>query len=440
MARTLIIDTIKKVGETIKVAGWVQTVRSHGKITFVDLVDRSGTLQAVIEGDCDLKPFDVVEFEGLAKERPEKLANPNISTGFVELEAQEATILSKAQELPIDMGAKDLELHLPTLLDHRSLTLRHPKIKAIFKVQEALMEGFRKAAKEMDCTEVFVPTISASATEGGAELFRFPYFGNVAYLVQSPQLYKQMMVGAFERVYLTSHIYRAEPSVTTRHLVESIQLDFEIGFIEKFEEVLDALEVSYSILVGYAQDMCAEELKLLGVEPSLVSAKVPRLKMREAQEIVFERTGVDHRNEMDLMPEDEKEISAWAKEEHNSDLVTITHFPTKKRAFYSMPDPDDPEYTLSFDLLFKGLEVASGAQRIHNYDKLVETIESRGMDPENFEMYLQAFRYGMPPHGGFSFGLERTTMKLLNLQNIREASLYPRDMERVDFSFSKKGK
>ena len=437
MERTLINLTPGKVGETIKVAGWVQTVRSHGKISFVDLLDRSGVLQIVIEGDCSFHPNDVVELTGVVKSRPKNLVNPNISTGNVELEAKETRVLSYAQELPFDMGAKELDLQLPTLLDHRSLTLRHSKVKAIFKVQEALIEGFRKSAKELDCTEVFVPTISASATEGGAELFKFPYFDNEAYLVQSPQLYKQIMVGVFERVYLTSHIYRAEPSVTTRHLVESVQMDFEIGFIEKMEDILDAMEFSYTALVRYAQETCSEELKLLGVEPSLVDAKVPRLKMREAQEIIFERTGVDHRTEPDLMPEDEKEIAAWALEEYNSDLVTITHFPTKKRAFYSIPDPENPEYSLSYDLLYKGLEVSSGAQRIHDYNKLVETIKSRGMNPENFEMYLQGFRYGMPPHGGFSFGLERTTMKLLNLANIREASLYPRDMERVDFSFSK---
>jgi nondiscriminating aspartyl-tRNA synthetase len=294
------------------------------------------------------------------------------------------------------------------------------------------MEGFRKAARELDCTEVFVPTVSASATEGGAELFTFDYFEKKAFLVQSPQLYKQMMVGAFERVFLTSHIYRAEPSVTTRHLVESIQLDFELGFMD-FTSLLDALEFAYSTMIKYAQETCAKELEMLGVEPSKVYAKVPRLKMREAQQIIFERTGVDHRQEKDLMPEDEREICAWARETHDSDLVTITHFPTAKRAFYTMPDPEDPEYCLSYDLLYKGLEVSSGAQRIHDLNKLIETIKSRGLDPKGFELYLQAFRFGMPPHGGFSYGLERSTMKLLDLENIRQASLFPRDMQRVDF-------
>jgi nondiscriminating aspartyl-tRNA synthetase len=439
MERTLVIDCNEKIGETVKISGWVLTRRDHGKIVFLDISDRSGMMQVVVTGDKagDLRSQDVVSITGIVNKRPEHLVNKNIPTGEIEISGEDVEVLSKASELPFDLGAKDLELQLPTLLDFRTLTLRHPKVKAIFKVQEALLEGFRKANKEMGCTEVFVPTISASATEGGAELFKFKYYGHDAFLVQSPQLYKQMMVGVFERVYAVSHIYRAEPSVTTRHLVESIQLDAEIGFIEKFEDVLDALEQTYSKTIQFAQESCKEQLALLEVEPAKVSKPVPRLTMREAQQIIFDRTGVDHREEIDLMPEDEKEIAAWALEEHDSDLVTITHFPTKKRAFYSMPDPKDPEYSLSFDLIFKGLEISSGAQRIHDYNQLVETIKSRGMDPKNFYMYLQAFEFGMPPHGGFSFGLERSTMKLLNLANIREASLFPRDMERVDIRLSK---
>jgi nondiscriminating aspartyl-tRNA synthetase len=434
MARTLILDCNNKVGETVTLNGWVQVRRDHGKIVFLDVLDRSAAIQVVAMGDLarELRPQDVVEIEGKVNARPEKLVNPNLPTGTIELEATSIKVLAQAEELPFDMGGKELDVSLPVLLDNRCLTLRHPQVRAIFKIQDALMEGFRKAARELDCTEVFVPTVSASATEGGAELFTFDYFEKKAFLVQSPQLYKQMMVGAFERVFLTSHIYRAEPSVTTRHLVESIQLDFELGFMD-FTSLLDALEFAYSTMIKYAQETCAKELEMLGVEPSKVYAKVPRLKMREAQQIIFERTGVDHRQEKDLMPEDEREICAWARETHDSDLVTITHFPTAKRAFYTMPDPEDPEYCLSYDLLYKGLEVSSGAQRIHDLNKLIETIKSRGLDPKGFELYLQAFRFGMPPHGGFSYGLERSTMKLLDLENIRQASLFPRDMQRVDF-------
>jgi nondiscriminating aspartyl-tRNA synthetase len=298
-----------------------------------------------------------------------------------------------------------------------------------------LAEGFRKAATEIDCTEIFIPTIAASATEGGAEVFKVKYYDYDAYMTQSPQLYKQMLVPIFERVFTIAKAYRAEPSVTTRHLSESTQMDCELAFVD-FPELLDALEFIGSTALKYAEKECVSEMKSFNVEKLKVPAKIPRLKMREAQEIIFERTGVDHRKEKDLDPEDEREISKWALEKHGSDLVTITHYPTKKRSFYTMPDPKDPEFSLSYDLLFRGLEILSGSMRINNYEELVAEIKNRGMDPKNFEMYLQAFKFGMPPEGGFSFGLERLTMKLLNLKNVREASLFPRDMERVDIRLS----
>lgn len=433
--RTLIHEAVSKVGETVTLKGWVATRRDHGKIVFLDLRDRSGKVQVVISPDkvASAKVEDVVTITGLVKKRPEKLVNDKIATGSIEIEALSLDIVSSSEVLPFDTSKDILDLQLPTLLDYRSLTLRHPRVKAVFEVQEKIAEAFRLSAREVGCTEIFPPTVSASSTEGGAEVLKVNYFGHPAFMVQSPQLYKQMLVGALERVFIISHIYRAEPSVTTRHLVESIQLDCEIGFIESFDDLTTIMENVFANTIKRAQESSAAQMEFLGVKHSHVSAKVPRLTMREAQEIIFKRTGVDHRQEPDMMPEDEREICKWGLEEHDSDLVTITHFPTKKRAFYSLPDPANPEYCLSYDLLYKGLEISSGAQRIHNYDQLVATIKDRGMDPKDFEMYLQAFRYGMPEHGGFSYGLERTTMKLLDLANIREASLYPRDVERVDF-------
>lgn len=437
MERTLTRDIVGKVGETVTLQGWVDTKRDHGKLTFIDLRDRVGKVQLVgFQKMADLSKEDVVAITGIVKERSERTVNKEIPTGSVEIDVSEYRVIAKADTLPFDMGQDTLQVELPTLLDYRTLTLRHPKQQAIFKIQANLMQAFRDTAQSLGCTEVFAPTVSASATEGGAELFTFDYFDHTAFLVQSPQLYKQMMVGVFERVFLTSHIYRAEPSITTRHLVESIQLDYEIGFINSFDELLGHLEFAFSNMIHLAQEKSKEELALLGVEPSHVTSKIPRLTMREVQQIVFERTGVDHRSEPDLMPEDEREICRWSREVHDNDIVVVTHFPTKKRAFYSMPDPANPEYSLSYDLLYKGLELSSGAQRIHDKDQLIETIKSRGMSPDGFKMYLQAFMYGMPPHGGFSFGLERATMKMLDLANIREASLFPRDMERVDFRLS----
>ena len=439
MKRTLISEVPQHIGEAVEVVGWIQTVRSHGKIAFFDIYDRSGLLQVVafqperVKEASALEQRTAVKVRGMVKKRGEKYINPAIPTGEVEVEATELIeVVARSEVLPFDMGGKDLKLELPTLLDHRSLTLKHETVRMIFTLQAALAEEFRVAAKKLDCMEIFVPTIAAGATEGGAEVFPIDYYGHQAFLTQSPQLYKQIMVGVFERVFTIAKAYRAEPSVTTRHLAEATQMDIEMGFLEKFEDLLDALEFVGTHMIKTVSEKYDYILKHFAVETPLVPTKVPRLTLQEAQKIVTERTGRDLSREMDLNPEDEKEICIWAKETHKSDFVTITHFPTKKRAFYTMPDPANPEYSLSYDLLFRGLEILSGSQRIHEYGQLVEAMKKKGVNPENFAMYLMAFRYGMPPEGGFSFGLERLTMKLLELQNVREASLFPRDMERVD--------
>lgn len=440
MERTLAAETIKKIGEIVKLSGWVNRRRDHGKIIFIDLRDRSGIIQIVFADPLSkqseverLRPEYVVEVTGKVVERGLKVVNPNLPTGRVEVQASEIKTLGLAESLPFDMGGQELNLELPTLLDHRCLTLRHESVAPIFKVQETILEAFRKTAKQLNCTEVVVPTISASATEGGAEVFFVDYFGHKAYLTQSPQLYKQMMVPVFERVFTIAKAYRAEPSVTTRHLTEATQMDCEFGFID-FITLLDYLETVGTSMVKAVEETNASILEKFKV-PKVAYGKIPRLKMREVQEIIYKEYGRDVRKEKDLGPQDEVDICAWAKKNHNSDFVTVTHYPTKKRAFYTMPNPQDPEFSLSYDLLYRGLEILSGSQRINDYALLVAAIKDRGMDPKNYEMYLMAFKYGMPPEGGFSFGLERLTKQLLNLPNIREASLFPRDMERVDFHF-----
>lgn len=433
--RTLISATPTKVGEEVEVKGWVHSIRKHGKITFFDLRDRTGLLQVLTDQNLELKPEYVVSIVGKVVSRPEKLVNPRIISGTVELQATNITLLATAATLPFDMNKEVLDVTLPTLLDYRTLTLRHKRISDIFRIQESVMEGFRRSAQKLGCIEVFTPTISASATEGGAEVFKVKYYDHGAFMIQSPQLYKQMMVPAFERVYLVSHAYRAEPSVTSRHLSESTQMDCELAFVD-FAELLDAVEMVGSETVKYVASTHPTILQEYGINSPQAPASIPRLTMREAQQIILERTGVDHTQELDLMPEDEREICKWAKELYDSDFVTITHYPTKKRAFYTLPDPANPEYSLSYDFLFRGVEILSGSQRINKHDELIAAIKDRGMDPVNFKMYLQAFEYGMPPEGGFSFGLERFTMLLLGLGNVREASLFPRDMERVDFRFS----
>lgn len=450
MERTLILACNGKVGEKVKICGWVQTRRDHGKIIFLDILDRSGVIQVVFSHATSgstpdvananlvgsLRPQDVVCLEGEVSKRPEKLINPNLETGEIEIQAEKIEVLSKAEELPFDMGGKDLDLQLPTLLDFRSLTLRHPKIKAIFKVQEVVIDAFREALKKKDFTEFQAPVIIPQTAEGGSEVFEVKYFKYKAFLAQSPQFYKQIMVGVFERVFTVNKTLRAEPSVTTRHLTEVTTLDAEFGFIDSWEDVMEMVEYTIKYIFNRVEKECSDTLKLYGATIPKISPKIPRIKLREALEIIYERTGRDNRNEPDLQPEDEREICRWSAEKYGSDLIFVTHYPVKKRPFYTFEDPEDPGYTLSFDLLGRGTEWLTGGRRINNYDQLIKNANERGIDIKKSDLYLQAFKYGLPPEGGFSFGSERIVMHILGLANIREASLFPRDMERVDVRLS----
>jgi nondiscriminating aspartyl-tRNA synthetase len=431
-SRTLVSETVKKVGEKIKLAGWVNSIRDHGGITFIDLRDRSGLVQCVGDNLPKVTPESVVEIVGKVTQRPEKLVNPKLLTGKVEVQIEKVEILSPAQELPLDLSKEELNLELPTLLDYRALTLRHPKVKAIFKVQEVVIDSFRRALQNKDFVEFQAPSIIPSTPEGGAEVFEVQYFDHKAYLAQSPQLYKSLLVSIFERVFSVNKIFRAEPSVTTRHLTEVVSLDAEFGFIEDYLEIKEMAEYVIKFMLEEVRKKCQAELELYGATIPQVSENIPIIKLREAQEIIYKRTGRDCRKEKDLAPEDEREICKWSAEEKKSDLVFISHYPTKYRPFYTYPDPKEPEYNQGFDLIGRGVEWMTGGRRIHDYEMLLRHAKDWGVTPKNIELYLQAFKYGMPPLGGFAFGAERITMQILGLANIREASLFPRDMERVD--------
>lgn len=438
MERTLILDCNDKIGEKVKIYGWVHTRRDHGKIVFLDVLDRSGVIQIVATSGVaeSLHPQDVICVEGKVSKRPENLVNSNLVTGSIELQADSLEVLSKAAELPFDMGAKELDLQLPTLLDYRSLTLRHPKVRKIFKVQEAIIDTFRESLKKKDFTEFQAPVIIPQTAEGGAEVFEVKYFDTKAYLAQSPQFYKQILVGVYERIFTVNKTLRAEPSVTTRHLTEVTTLDAEFGFIDSWEDVIDMAEYVIKFIFEMIEKEQMEVLKMFGTKVPKTSERIPRVKLREAQEIIYKRTGRDNRKEPDLEPEDEREICRWALEEKDSELVFVTHYPVSKRPFYTYEDPEDPGYTLSFDLIGRGVEWLTGGQRINDLKLLIEKAKERGVDLKKSELYLQAFKYGMPPEGGFSFGSERITQGILGLSNIREASLFPRDMERVDVRLS----
>lgn len=445
MQNRILADEIpQKIGQQVVLAGWIERVRSHGKIAFFDLRDRSGIIQVVASSPETVASVEavsvqtVVKIDGIVKERGERYQNPDLPLGKVEIELSKAVeVLSKAEEMPFDMGGTELNLQLPTLLDYRALTLRHQQIAPIFKVTEVVIDTFRTALKAKDFTEFQAPVIIPQAAEGGSEVFEVKYFDYKAYLAQSPQFYKQIMVGVYERVFTVNKTLRAEPSVTTRHLTEATTLDAEFGFISSWTDVMDMAEYVITEILKKVDQDAKSVLDLYKTTIPKVTNPIPRVKLREAQQIIATRKSTPVSVEPDLSPEDEKEICRWALEEKGSDLVFVTHYPVSKRPFYTYEDPEDPGYTLSFDLIGRGVEWLTGGQRINDYEKLVIAAKSRGIDLEKSEIYLQAFRYGMPPEGGFSFGSERIVMHILGLANVREASLFPRDMERIDERLSK---
>ncbi len=440
--RTLIYECLQNVGKVVSVSGWVHTVRAHGKIAFFDLRDRSGILQIgaftpeLAKLAATLGSQDVISVTGLVKKRDERYINKESATGTIELESENITVIEKSAEMPFDMGGKDLNLDLPTLLDHRALTLRHPKVQAIFKIQEVIIDSFREYMKSQGFFEFQAPSIAPAVAEGGSEVFEIAYFDKIAYLTQSPQLYKQIVMTAFERVFSVNKVFRAEPSVTTRHLTEVVSLDAEMAFIESWEDVRDMADATIKFIFSTLEKKCKNELALFNATLPSIIEKTPSISLREAQKKIFEKSGRDVRSEKDLNPEDEREICAIIKEETGSDLVFIYGYPTKKKPFYVYPDPANPEYNHGMDLLCRGVEWLSGGRRVNNYGQLLKHAEEWKMDKNKIKMFLDAFKYGSPPEGGFAFGAERITMQILGLSNVREASMFPRDMERIDERFS----
>lgn len=432
----MIKDIKDKIGEEVKLAGWVDTRRDHGKLIFIDLRDTSGKAQAVLtpknkkahEIGEKLRSEWVIEVRGKVNKRPEKMLNKNEENGDIEIGVTEIKILSEA-DIPFE---KDSEINLDTYLDNLPLTLRTEKSKAIFKVQTEIINAFRNFLSQERFVEIQAPKLIGEDAEGGANSFGVDYFGHTAHLAQSPQFYKQIMVGIFERVFTTGNVYRAEKHSTTRHLNEYTSLDFEMGFISDHADVMKMENKLLEFIVSQLQKNCQKEFSLLKAEIPNVPQEIPSLKLREAQEIIKKEFGEDCASAPDLEPQHERWLCDYAKKKHNSDFIFITHFPMEKRPMYTYEDENDPGYAKGFDLLFRGVEITTGGQRIHDYNKLVAAIKKKGLDPEKFSFYLQAFKYGMPPHGGLGIGLERLTARLLGLDNIKEATLFPRDLNRID--------
>ena len=419
------------VGKTVKMNGAVHNIRDMGEFAFVILRKAEGLVQCVYEEgktEFDLKNLkeeSAVEVTGVVE--LEERAPQDF-----ELRLTGIRVLSEpAETMPIAINKWKMNASLETRLSLRPVSLRNVRERAKFKIQEGIVRGFREFLSSQGFTEVHTPKIVSRGAEGGANVFKLNYFNKKAELGQSPQFYKQMMVGVFDRVFEVAPVFRAEKHNTTRHLNEYIGLDFEMGYIDSFEDVM-AMETGF---LKYTMELLKSEYKkeldMLGIDLPSIS-QIPHVRFAEAKQLVSEKYNRKIRNPFDLEPEEEVLIGRYFKEEYDSDFVFVTHYPSKKRPFYAMDDPEDTSVTLSFDLLYKGLEITTGGQRIHDYQMILEKMEKRGMDPEDIKDYLMIFKYGMPPHGGLGIGLERLTMRLLDEQNVRETSLFPRDVTRLE--------
>ena len=417
-------------GKLVKMRGAVHNIRDMGDVVFVILRKAGGLVQCVYEERKtdfslkDLKEESAVEVAGVVAS--EKRA----PQGF-ELRLKGIRILSEpAQVLPLAINKWKMNTSLETKLALRPVSLRNVRERAKFKIQEGIVRGFREFLFSQGFTEIRTPKIVSRGAEGGANVFKLNYFNQKAELGQSPQFYKQTMVGVYDRVFEAAPVFRAEKHNTTRHLNEYISLDFEMGYIDSFEDVM-AMETGF---LKYTMELLKrdykKELEMLEAELPVLD-RIPQVRFDKAKELAAEKYNRKIRNPFDLEPEEEVLIGRYFKEEYDSDFVFVTHYPSKKRPFYAMDDPEDERFTLSFDLLYKGLEITTGGQRIHEYPVILEKMAKRNMDPEDIRDYLMIFQYGMPPHGGLGIGLERLTMKLLDEQNVRETTLFPRDVTRL---------
>ncbi len=449
--RIYIKDLKENVGKEVIIAGWVDVRRDQGKMVFFDMRDMTGKAQCValpsraeVIGSTvnlvkEIRPEWVLKITGIVNKRPEKNIKKDVLNGDVELEVTGIEILSRAAPLPFDMSVDGYNLDLTTELDNRSLVFRQAKIQAIFKVQETIIDSFREFMKQNMFFEFQAPAITPATAEGGAEVFQVGYFDKKAYLTQSPQLYKQIVMSAFERCFSVNKVFRAEPSSTTRHLTEIVSLDAEMAFIDSWKDVRDMAEETVRFILKQVEKKNGEHLKMLKATLPVMIDKTPTISLRELQQKIFETTGRDVRGEKDTNPQDEREICEIIKKETGSDFVFVYGYPTRKKPFYVYPNPEEPDYNEGMDLLCRGVEWLSGGRRINDYEQLLKHVEIWKMDPAKVKMYLEAFKYGVPPEGGFAFGAERITMQLLELKNIREATMFPRDMNRIDEKLNSDG-
>jgi len=418
------------IGTTVKIHGMVYKIRKMSDFAFVLIRTKREVVQCVYSSEFSEFPLEFLQEESAVRITANVVAEERSKAGY-ELQMLAAEVLSRPEELsPIVINNKRVDTSLENLLNYRPITLRNEKERAIFKIQEGICRAIREFMYRERFTEIHSPKIVSEGAEGGANIFKLDYFGKQAYLAQSPQFYKQMMVGVFERVFEIAPVFRAEKHDTARHLNEYTGVDFEMGFIESFEEIMQMETAMLKYIMAFLQEQYEQELSLLKVQLPVIT-EIPAIKFSEAKKMVAKAYHREFKESHDFEPEEEKLLCELIKKRTGSEFVFVTHYPSAKRPFYAMDSKENPEETLSFDLLFRGLEITTGGQRIHNYAEQVAKMEARGMNPAAFESYLMMHKAGMPPHGGLGIGLERLTAKLLNQENVRLSSLFPRDINRV---------
>lgn len=418
------------IGEIVKIHGSIYKIRKMSDFAFVLLRTKRSVVQGIYSREYSEFLLENLTEESAVTFTAKVVLEERSKVGY-ELQLLNVEILSQPVEnVPIVINQKKVDTSVENLLNYRPITLRNEKERAIFKLQEGICRAFREFLYGENFTEVHTPKIVATGAEGGANIFKLEYFGKEAYLAQSPQFYKQMMVGVFERVFEIAPVFRAEKHDTSRHLNEYTSVDFEMGYITGFEEIMNMEEQMLRYMMCFLREHYVKELELLKIQLPEIQ-KIPRVRFVEAKEMVASAYGREIKDFEDFEPEEERLLSELIKRRTGSEFVFVTHYPSKKRPFYAMESKENQAETLSFDLMFRGLEVTTGGQRIHNYEEQVQKLERLGMTVELFESYLMMHKYGMPPHGGLGLGLERLTAKLLGFENVRYATLFPRDVNRL---------
>ncbi|MFI1193940.1 aspartate--tRNA(Asn) ligase [Micromonospora sp. NPDC020750] len=426
MQRILSTQLPAHAGATVRVAGWVHRRRLLKSVTFLIVRDAAGLTQVVVTDPAVRAAVEALTEETVVEVFGTATANPAAPAGVELTDPRVRPLGPPAVPPPFDLYRPALTASLPTQLDHAPVALRHPTRSAALRISAAAVAGFRAALDARDFVEIHTPKVVGSSTESGANVFALDWFGRPAYLAQSPQFYKQLMVGVFERVYEVGPVFRAEPHDTVRHLAQYTSLDAELGFVADHRDVMAVLRDTLAGMLATVADRAGAALATLGVTPPEVPARIPEVHFTEALRIAGAPA-----DEPDLAPAHERALGEWARAEHSSEFLFVTGYPMAKRPFYTHPDPARPAYSNGFDLLFRGLELVTGGQRLHGYDDYLAALAARGEPVGPYAGYLDAFRHGMPPHGGFAIGLERFVARLVGAANVREVTAFPRDLHRL---------